>query len=111
MTTSLNEKPSTEERKDIWVELQSLRQDTQALRTEAYRLRTAGRLDATANERLRAQQTELEHRGEAIIKRCVHPLCKISWLRLEKKNTDCRLNSNGRLDEDQVRFLSEGIDR
>jgi hypothetical protein len=75
MTTSLNEKISNEERKDIWVELQSFRQDTMALRTEAYRLRTAGRLDATANERLRTQQTELERRGEAIVKRCVHFLC------------------------------------
>jgi ABC-type phosphate transport system auxiliary subunit len=75
MTTSLNENASNEERKDIWVELQSFRQDTMALRTEAYRLRTAGRLDATANERLRTQQTELERRGEAIIKRCVHFLC------------------------------------
>jgi hypothetical protein len=75
MTTSPNENPSNEERKDIWVELQSFRQDAQALRTEAYRLRTAGHLDATANERLRTQQTELERRGEAIIKRCVHFLC------------------------------------
>jgi len=75
MSTSLNEKTSNEERKGIRVELQSLRQDTLALRTEAYRLRTAGRLDATANERLRTQQAELERRGEAIIKRCVHFLC------------------------------------
>jgi hypothetical protein len=75
MTTSLNEKISNEERKDIWVELQSFRQDTLALRTEAYRLRTAGHLNATANERLRTQQTELERRGEAIIKRCVQFLC------------------------------------
>ena len=75
MTTSLNENTSDEERKDIWVELQSFRQDTMALRTEAYRLRTAGRLDATANKRLRTQQTELERRGEAIVKRCVYFLC------------------------------------
>jgi len=72
MTTSLNEKLSNEERKAIWVDLQLFRQDTLALRTEAYRLRTAGCLDAAANERLRTQQTELERRGEAIIKRCVH---------------------------------------
>ncbi|KAH9992159.1 hypothetical protein BJV77DRAFT_1003809 [Russula vinacea] len=69
MTTPITEQPSSNERKDIWVELQSLRRDTQALRTDAYRLRTAGHLDATANERLRAQQIELERRGEAIIKR------------------------------------------
>jgi len=69
MSTSPIEKPSNEERKDIWVELQSFRQATLALRTEAYRLRTAGRLDATANERLHTQQTELERRGEAIVKR------------------------------------------
>jgi hypothetical protein len=75
MTTPLNEKTSNEERKNIWFELQSFRHDTLALRTEAYRLRTAGQLDATANERLRTQQTELERRGEAIIKRCVHFLC------------------------------------
>jgi len=75
MTTSSNENPSNEERKDIWAELQSFRHDTLALRTEAYHLRTAGRLDATANERLRTQQTELERRGEAIIKRCVHFIC------------------------------------
>jgi hypothetical protein len=81
MTTFLNEKISNEERKDILVELQSFRQDTLALRTEAYRLRTAGRLDATANERLRTQQKELECRGESIIKRCVHFLL-ISWPRL-----------------------------
>ena len=75
MTTSLNDSVSDEERKDICIELQSFRQDTLALRTEAYRLRTAGRLDATANERLRTQQKELESRGEAIIKRCVHSHC------------------------------------
>ena len=75
MTTSLYEKIPNKEKKDIWVELQSFRQDAMALRTEAYRLRTAGCLDATANERLRTQQTELEHRGESIIKRCVPFLC------------------------------------
>ena len=84
MTASMNEKPSSEERKGIWVELQSLRQDTQSLRTEVYRLRTAGRLDATANQSLRAQQTELERRGEAIIKRCVHFICHISGPDLER---------------------------
>jgi hypothetical protein len=71
MTMSLEEKISNEERKDIWVELQSFRQDTLALRTEAYHLRTAGRLDAKANERLRTQQKDLERRGETIIKRYV----------------------------------------
>jgi hypothetical protein len=75
MTTSLNEEITYEERKDIWVELQSFRQDTLALRTEAYRLRTAGSLDASANERLRTQQKELEFRGGAIIKRCVYSFC------------------------------------
>lgn len=69
MTMYPDENISNVEKKDMWVELQTLRQDTQALRTNAYRLRTAGRLDATANERLRTQQTELERRGEAIIKR------------------------------------------
>jgi len=72
MTTSLEEKISNEERKDIWVELHSFRQDTLALRTEAYHLRTAGRLDAKANERLRTQQKDLERRGETIIKRYVN---------------------------------------
>jgi hypothetical protein len=113
MTTSINEKPSDKERKDIWVELQVLRQDTQALRTEVYRLRTAGRLDATANERLRMQQTEIERRGEAIVKRCVHSLCHCFRPRL-RKDTDFRPNSNGRPDEDQVRnqysSLLNGID-
>jgi hypothetical protein len=77
MTTSMNENPSSKERHDIWVELQSLSQDTQALRTEVYRLRTAGRLDALTNDRLRTQQTVLERRGEAIIKRCVQSLCRL----------------------------------
>jgi len=86
MTTSLNEKVSSEKRKDIWVELQSLRQDTQALRAEAYRLRIGGRLDATANERLRTQQTDLERRGEAIIKRCVHLFTYFSGPDLEGSN-------------------------
>jgi ABC-type phosphate transport system auxiliary subunit len=90
MTTSINEHPSSKERKDIWVELQSLRQDTQALRTEAYRLRTAGRLDATSNERLRAQQTELERRGEGIIKRCVPSLRYVSGPDLEEAQTFAR---------------------
>lgn len=90
MSTSLNEKTSNEERKGIMFELQSLRQDTLALRTEAYRLRTAGRLDATANERLRTQQAELERRGEAIIKRCVHFLLLISGLNLERVQTFAR---------------------
>ena len=113
MTTSLNEKTSNEERKDIWFELQSFRHDTLALRTEAYRLRTAGHLDATANERLRTQQTELERRGEAIIKRCVHFLCLLSGT--DGKNTDFRPRSNGRPVGDQVRSklppFPERIDR
>jgi hypothetical protein len=78
MTTPLNEKISNEERKDIWVELQSFRYDTLALRTEAYRLRTAGHLNAATNEHLRTQQKELELRGEVIIKRCVHFICRFS---------------------------------
>lgn len=90
MTTSINEKTSSKERQDIWVDLQSLRQDTQALRTEVYRLRTAGRLDTTTNESLRAQQTELERRGEAIIKQCVHSLFHISASDLEKAQTFSR---------------------
>lgn len=90
MTTSINEKPSSKERKDIWVELQSLRQDTQALRTEVYRLRTAGRLDTTANESLRVQQTELERRGEVIIKRCAHSLFHFCGQDLEKTQTFAR---------------------
>jgi hypothetical protein len=84
MSTSPIEKPSNEERKDIWVELQSFRQATLALRTEAYRLRTAGRLDATANERLHTQQTELERRGEAIVKRCVLFFLQSLWPRLKE---------------------------
>jgi len=48
--------------------LQSLRQDTQEFRTEAYHLRITGCLDAATNERLRAQQQELERRGEALIR-------------------------------------------
>ena len=72
MSASLNEKISSKERQDIWVELQSLRRDTQAFRTEVYRLRTTGSLDTATNERLRARQTELERHGEALIKRCVH---------------------------------------
>jgi hypothetical protein len=101
MTTSINEKTPSKESKDIWVELQSLRQDTQALRSEVYRLRTAGRLDAPTNDRLRAQQTELERRGEAIIKRCVHSLLPCSHPGL-RKDTDFRPNSIGRPDGDQV---------
>ncbi len=69
MSTSIHEQVSSQERQELWTELQSLRQDTQAFRTEAYRLRTAGSLDAAANERLRSQQLELERRGEALIKR------------------------------------------
>jgi hypothetical protein len=72
MSASVNEKISSQERQAIWVELQSLRRDTQAFRTEVYRLRTTSSLDTQTNERLRARQTELERRGEALIKRCVH---------------------------------------
>jgi ABC-type phosphate transport system auxiliary subunit len=69
MSVCTSEQASSQERQEIWVDLQSLGQDTQAFRTEAYRLRTAGSLDLTTNERLRAQQLELERRGEALIKR------------------------------------------
>jgi hypothetical protein len=104
MATSLIEKVSDEERKDIWVELQSFRHDALALRTEAYHLRTAGHLDATANERLRTQQTELERRGEALIKRCVHFLSSIFLAQTETThNADFRPKSNGRSVGDQVR--------
>jgi hypothetical protein len=84
MCASLNEKISSQERQAIWVELQSLRQDTQAFRTEVYRLRTTGSLDAATNERLRARQTELECRGEVIIKRCVHFSYRFFWPSLRK---------------------------
>ncbi len=69
MSASINEQVSSQERQKVWTELRSLRQDTQAFRTEAYRLRTAGSLDAATNERLRSQQLELERQGEALIKR------------------------------------------
>jgi hypothetical protein len=82
MTTSFDEKISNKERDDIWLELQLFRHDTLALRTEAHRLRTAGRLDATANERLRTEQKVIERRGEAIIKRRVHSCFLIFWPRL-----------------------------
>jgi len=45
-------------------------------RTEAYRPRMAGRLDATANELLRTQKTKLERRGKAIFQ----ALCAFSLL-------------------------------
>ena len=96
MTTSINEKTSSKERKDIWADLQSLRQDTQALRTEVYRLRTAGLLDTTTNESLRAQQTELERRGEAIIKQYVHFICRIFGPDLENAQTFARTRMDGR---------------
>ncbi|KAN0135056.1 hypothetical protein V8E53_006947 [Lactarius tabidus] len=67
MSTAIDEQLSSQERQRIFSELRSLRQDTQAFRTEAYRLRTAGSLDAATNERLRAQQQELEQRGTALI--------------------------------------------
>jgi hypothetical protein len=63
-----SEKVSSKERQAIWVELQSLRQDTQAFRAEVYRLRTMGGLNKATNERLHSQQKELERRGEALIK-------------------------------------------
>ncbi|KAF8265867.1 hypothetical protein EI94DRAFT_263663 [Lactarius quietus] len=68
MSASVDEQVASQERQNIWTELKSLRQDAQAFRTEAYRLRTAGSLDAATNERLRAQQQELESRGETLIK-------------------------------------------
>jgi hypothetical protein len=65
MSASIDEQVSSQERQKIWSESQSLvRQDTQPFRTEVYRLRTTGSLDAARNERLRAQQQELERRGE-----------------------------------------------
>jgi ABC-type phosphate transport system auxiliary subunit len=82
MSVCTNEQVSSQERQAIWAELQSLGQDTQAFRVEAYRLRTAGSLDTTENERLRAKQSELEQRGEALIKRSVpllHPLLPFSF--------------------------------
>ena len=68
MSASIDEQVSSQERQKIWTESQSLRQDTQAFRTEAYRLRTAGSLDAATNERLRTQQQELERRGEDLLR-------------------------------------------
>jgi ABC-type phosphate transport system auxiliary subunit len=70
MSASIDEQVSSQERQKIWTESQSLRQDTQAFRAEAYRLRTAGSLDAATNERLRAQQQELERRGEDLLRQC-----------------------------------------
>lgn len=67
MSTAIDEQLSSQERQRVFSELRSLRQDTQAFRTEAYRLRTAGSLDAATNERLRAQQQELEQRGTTLI--------------------------------------------
>ena len=68
MSAPINEKVSSKERQAIWVELQSLRRDTQAFRAEVYRLRTVGGLNKATNERLRSQQNELERRGEVLIK-------------------------------------------
>jgi hypothetical protein len=86
MSTAIDEQLSSQERQRIFSELRSLRQDTQAFRTEAYRLRTAGSLDAATNERLRAQQQELEQRGTALITqyaRCYIPLfCSAVYLRV-----------------------------
>lgn len=101
MSASTNEKTSGKERKDIWVELQSLRQDAQAFRAEAYRLRVAGSLDAATNERLRTQQLQLERRGESLIKRCVYIL--IFYSHGPSKDTGFLLNSSGGLGRDQVR--------
>jgi len=95
MSASINEQVSSQERQKVWTELRSLRQDTQAFRTEAYRLRTAGSLDAATNERLRSQQLELERQGEALIKRYAryhipYFCCKtygeqtFAWTRMER---------------------------
>ncbi|KAH9974901.1 hypothetical protein BGW80DRAFT_1298559, partial [Lactifluus volemus] len=78
MSMCTNEQVSSQERQAIWAEIQSLGQDTQAFRVEAYRLRTAGNLDTTENERLRAKQSELEQRGEALMKRSI-PLPLSFW--------------------------------
>ena len=72
MSASISEPVSNQDGQKIWAELQSLRQDTQEFRTDVYCLRTSGSLDAATNERLRAQQLELERRGEALIKRYVY---------------------------------------
>ena len=72
MSASIDEQLSSPERQKIWSELQSLRQDTQEFRTEAYHLRITGCLDAATNERLRARQQELERRGEALIRQYAH---------------------------------------
>ena len=79
MSASTDEKISSKERQAIWVELQSLRRDTQTFRTEVYRLRTTGSLDTATNERLRARQLELERRGEEIIKKCVYSDIAFTW--------------------------------
>ena len=68
MSTPINERVSSNERQAIWVELQSLRRDTQAFRAEVYRLRTMGGLNKATNDRLHSQQKELERRGEMLIK-------------------------------------------
>ena len=71
MAACTSEQVSSQERQAIWTKLQSLGQDIQAFRAEAYRLRSASSLDVATNERLRAQQLELERRGESLIKRSV----------------------------------------
>ena len=62
---------SSQEKQKFLTEFQSLRQDTQVFRTEAYYPRTASSVDAATNERLRAQpsaqQQELERRGEDLL--------------------------------------------
>lgn len=68
MSAPINERVSSKDRQTIWVELQSLRRDTQAFRAEVYRLRTMGGLNTATNERLHSQQKELERRGERLIK-------------------------------------------
>lgn len=68
MSAPIIEKVSGKERQAIWVQLQSLRQDTQAFRAEVYRLRTIGGLNKATNERLHSQQKELERRGDVFIK-------------------------------------------
>ena len=53
-------RPLAKRGRTIWVELQSLCQDTQAFRMEAYHLRVAGSLYAVTNERLHTQELQLE---------------------------------------------------
>jgi ABC-type phosphate transport system auxiliary subunit len=104
---SVNEKISGKERQDIWVELQSLRLDTQAFRTEVHRLRTTGSLDTATNERLRARQTELERRGEVLIKRCVHFFTSLSLPSLRRHRLSPQLE--WRTDSEQTSGTSRSL--